>query len=50
MQPCANCVGFESMCSCLFFDAVFQQGFREGDLGISKLQARLSIFMRETAS
>lgn len=33
----SNHLHFGSACSCLNFDAVFQQGFREGYLGVSKL-------------
>lgn len=40
----SNHLRFGSMCSCLDFDAVFQQRFRERYLGIPKLRARLSIF------
>lgn len=50
MRPLANRVGLGSVHSCLVFVAVFQQGFGEGDFGICKLQARLSVFMRRAAS
>lgn len=40
----SNRLHFRSLRSCLDFDAVFQQGFREGYSGVPKLPTRLSIF------